>query len=154
MDIKNQFRIESLADPTAREPATKVYIDETCNDPSIIKNTANFDSTDKNVDNTRIVKVSSMPAVGKHLTVKYFVDQAIFNSVDEPILMRTNQDNDCNDFNRTNINSITLDTQANNKNQVITKSYVDHFHQENKRYQRDMVINSYKNSGDPVKKSK
>ena len=78
-----------------------------------------------------------MPAVGEHLTAKHYVDQAISNSLDEPILVGNNQDNDFNNCNLTNINSITLNTQAVNDNQFITKCYVDQFHQENERSRRD-----------------
>ena len=49
----------------------------------------------------------------------------------ESSLVRNNQDNDFNNYNLTNINSITLNTHAVIDNQVITKSYVDQFHQEN-----------------------
>ena len=70
-----------------------------------------------------------MPQVGSHLTAKLYVD----NAIDEASLVRNIQDNDSNNYNLTNINSITLNTQAVNDNQVITKIYVDEFHQENER---------------------
>ena len=38
------------------------------------------------------------------------------------------------------MNSITLSNQAVNENQVITKSDVDQFHQENERSRRDLEI--------------
>ena len=40
----------------------------------------------------------------------------------------------------TYINSITLNTQAFHNDQIITKSYVDQFHQESERYRRDLEI--------------
>ena len=73
------------------------------------------------------------------------------NAVDEPSLVRNNKDNDFGDYNLTNINSITLNTQAVNDNQVITKAYVDQFHQENKRSRRDLGIDFYNESSDIVK---
>ena len=51
----------------------------------------------------------------------------------------------------TNINSKTLNTQAVNENQVITKAYVDQFHQEIERSRRDMGIDFYDESNDLVK---
>ena len=48
--------------------------------------------------------------------------------------------------------SITLYTQAVNDNQVITKAYVDQFHQENERSRRDLGIEFYNVSSDIVKK--
>ena len=50
-----------------------------------------------------------------------------------------------------NINSITLNTQAVNDNEVITKAYIDQFHQENERSRRDLGIVFYDDSSDIVK---
>ena len=65
--------------------------------------------------------------VNYQLTPKINVD----NAIDEISLTRNNQGNDFNNHNLTNINSITLITQAVNINQVITKTYLDQFHQDN-----------------------
>ena len=73
------------------------------------------------------------------------------NAVDESSLVRNNQHNDFNNNNFTNIYSITLSTQAVNDNQVITKAYVDQFHQENEQSRRDLGINFYDESNDLVK---
>ena len=51
----------------------------------------------------------------------------------------------------TNISTITLKTQAVNDNQVITKLYVDQFHQENERSRRDLGLDFYNKSTDLVK---
>ena len=75
----------------------------------------------------------------------------INNTIDEVSLVRNNQDNDFNNNNLTNINSITLNKQAVNDNEVITKAYVDQFHQENERSRRDLGINFYNESSDLVK---
>ena len=80
-----------------------------------------------------------MPQIDSHLTAKLYVD----NSIDEPTIVRNNQDNDFNNYNLTNINSITLNTQAVNDNQVITKNHVDQFHQENERSRRDLGLSFY-----------
>ena len=78
---------------------------------------------------------------------KNYVD----NSIDEPSLVRNNQDNDLRNFNLTNINSITMNKQAKNDNEVITKAYVDQFHQENERSRRDVGLNFYNESNILVK---
>ena len=83
------------------------------------------------------------------MTAKLYVDNA---AVDEESLVRNNQENDFNNYNLTNINSITLNTQAVNDNQVITKAYVDQFHQENELYRRDLGIDFHDESNDSVKK--
>ena len=61
------------------------------------------------------------------------------------------QDNDFNNNNLTNINSITLKTQAVNDNQIITKAYVDQFHQEYDRSRRYLGIGFFDESSDIVK---
>ena len=78
---------------------------------------------------------------------KNYVD----NSIDESSLVRNNQDNNFSNNNLTNINSITLNTQAVNDNEVITKAYVDQFHQENERSRRDLGIDFYNESSHLVK---
>ena len=78
---------------------------------------------------------------------KKYVD----NSIDEISLVRNNRDNDFGNYNLTNINSITLNKQAENDNEVITKAYVDQFHQENERSRRDVGLDFYNESNNLVK---
>ena len=73
------------------------------------------------------------------------------NSIDEPSLVRNNQDNDFGNYNLTNNNSITLNKQAENDDEVITKAYVDQFHQQNERSRRDVGLDFYDESSDLVK---
>ena len=54
-------------------------------------------------------------------------------------------------YNLTNTNSITLNKQAENDNEVITKAYVDQFHQKNERPRRDLGVDFYNESNDLVK---
>ena len=52
IDLKNQFRIKNLPDPISiREAASKNYVDNLFNDPSIIKNTEHIDLNDRNIAN-------------------------------------------------------------------------------------------------------
>ena len=82
-----------------------------------------------------------------HLTAKLYVN----TEIDQLSLVRNKQDNDFKNNNLTNINSITLKTQAVNDNQVITKAYVNQFHQENERSRRDVGLDFYDESNDLVK---
>ena len=66
-------------------------------------------------------------------------------------LNRNYQTNDFNNSNSTNKNSITLNTQAVNDNQVFTKSYVDKFRNHNERNRRDLGLGFYNESNDLVK---
>ena len=54
-------------------------------------------------------------------------------------------------FNFTNISSFTLNTQAVNDNEVITKAYVDQFHREKERSRKDLPIDFFDELSDLVK---
>ena len=109
-----------------------------------MKNNTHTDLNDRNITNARFIQVNQ---VDSHLSANLNVD----NAIDEISLVRNNQDKDFNNYNLTNINSITLNKQAENDNEVITKSYVDQFHQENERSRRDLGIDFYNESSDIVK---
>ena len=70
------------------------------------------------------------------MTPKIFVDDA----VDTTTLVRNYENNDLNNFYLTIINSIALKTEVNNDNQVLTKSHVDQFQQENEKSRHDLEI--------------
>ena len=101
INLKNQFRIKNLPDPTNLQDA--------CN--------------------------------------KNYID----NAIDEDSIVRNNKDNDFGNYNSTKINSITLNKQAENDNEVITKSYVDQFHSNNDRNRRDLGLSFYNEEVDLVK---
>ena len=148
IDLKGQFRIKNLPDPISiREAASKNYVDNLFNDPSIVKNSEHIDLNDRNITNARFIQVNQWPQIDAHLTAKLYVD----TEIDQSSLVRNNQDNDFNNINLTNINSITLNTQAVNDNQVITKAYVDQFHNDNERNRRDVGLNFYNEEVDLVK---
>ena len=148
IDLKNQHRIKNLPDPISiREAASKHYVDNLFNDPSILKNTEHIDLNDRNITNVRFLQVNQWAQIDSHLTPKLYVD----TEIDQSSLVRKNQDNDFNNNNLTNKNSITLNKQAENDNEVLTKAYVDQFHQENERSRRDLGIDFYNESSDIVK---
>ena len=78
---------------------------------------------------------------------KNYVD----NSIDETSLIRNDKNNDFGNYNLTNINSITLNNQPINDNEVVTKSYVDQFYNDNERSRRDLGIDFYNESNILVK---
>ena len=87
IDLKNQYRIKNLPDPLSiREAASKNYVDNLFNDPSIIKNNAHIDQNDRNNTNASFIQVNQLPQIDSHLTAKLYVD----NSIDEPSLVRNN----------------------------------------------------------------
>ena len=149
IDLKNQFRINNLPDPISiREAASKNYVDNLFNDPSLIKNTAHLDlPNDRNITNARFIQVNQLPQIDSHLTAKLYVD----NAVDEITIVRNIKDNDFGNYNLTIIKSITLNKQAEIYNEVNTKAYVDQFHQENERSRRDVGLDFYNESSDLVK---
>ena len=148
IDLKNQFRIKNVPDPISiREAASKNYVDNLFNDPSIIKNKSHIDLNDRNITNARFIQVNQMPQIDSHLTAKLYVD----NEIDQQSVVRNNKDNDFGNYNLTNINSITLNKPAENDNEVITKAYVDQFHQEIERSRRDVGLSFYNEEADLVK---
>ena len=78
---------------------------------------------------------------------KNYVD-TLFN---DSSIIKNNKDNDFGNYNLSNINSITLNKEAENDNEVITKTYVDQFHNDNERNRRDLGLSFYNESGDLVK---
>ena len=148
IDLRNQYRIKNLPDPVSiREAASKNYVDNLLNDPSIVKNTAhNIDLNDGNITNAKFIHVNQLP-IDSHLTAKLYVD----NTLDEVSLVRNYHDNDFKNNNLTIVNSIIPNTQAVNDNQIIAKDYIDQFHQENERSRRDLGIDFYDESSDIVK---
>ena len=93
IDLKNQYRIKFLPDPISiREAASKSYVDDIFNDPSIMKNIIHVDFNDKNLNKIHSVKVNSFPTLEEQLTPKIFVDQAISNGVARSSLFRLEVD--------------------------------------------------------------
>ena len=73
------------------------------------------------------------------------------NAIDEPSLVRNNKDNDIINHNLTNINSVTLYTQAVNDNQDIIKAYVDQYHDDIERNRRNSGLAVFDEKVDLVK---
>ena len=114
-----------------------------------MKNAAHLDLNDRNFTNTRFKQVKQLPQNDSPLTAQLYVG----NAIDEISLVSINQNIFFNNDNVPIINSITLNTQAVNDIQVITKAYVDQFHQENERSRRDLEIDFYDESSDIKKYS-
>ena len=89
------------------------------------------------------------PAVNEHLNPKIYVDSA----TDKRSLNRNRQDDAFDNHNLTNIISITLNSEAVNDNQFITKAYKDRYHHENEQSRQKLSINFYDESNDLVKKN-
>ena len=140
LDLKSQYRFHNLADPISiREVCSKNYVD------NLFK--SDIDFNDVKLENPKFVKVNHQPAVNEHLTPKVYVD----TEINQPSLVRKYQDNDSGNYNLTNINTITLNKQAEIDNEVITKAYVDQFHSDNERNRRDLGTDFYDESSGLVK---
>ena len=87
--MKNLLQNKNLPDPiSVREPASIFFVDRLMSDLSMIRNTGHVDFNNEHLDNVRFVKVLSNPAVGEHLTAKFYIDEALSNSVGESSLLR------------------------------------------------------------------
>ena len=81
IDLKNQYRIKNIPDPISiREVASKNYVDNLFNDPSVVKNTEHIDLNDRNITNSRFIQVNQWPQIDSHLTAKLYVDTEIDQS--------------------------------------------------------------------------
>ena len=99
-----------------------------------------------------ITLVNSMPAVGEHLTAKYYVDNAIFYHVNEPSLLRLDPDEK---LKLDEQDSVFLNSTLTSPKTILelpTKSYVDSLH-ESCRIRRDLssVFNDQDNEFDNIK---
>ena len=99
------------------------------------------------ITNARFIQVHQLPQIDSHSTAKLHVD----NAIDKILLVRNNQDKGLNNYISTNMNSNTLNTQAENDKQVIMKAYLDQFHQEIEQSRRDFSIDFYDESSDSLK---
>ena len=126
---------------------TKSYVDRRIFEPSNIRNNAQVDFNDKNLDNVKFVK-----AVREHLTPKIFVDQNNFYHVDELSLLRLYP---IEELKLDEQASITLNSSLRSPKtikELPTKKYVDSL-QESSRNGRDLssVFNDHDNEFDNIK---
>ena len=135
IELKNQYRIKNLPDPTNIQHAcTKNYADKLFNDPSILKNTEHIDLSDRIITNARFIQVNQWPQIDSHLTSKLYVD----NAIDESSLIRLDPNAK---LNLDNQDSIILNSTLTSPKTVIeipTKGYIDSLHEENERSRRDL----------------
>ena len=106
-------------------------------------------NTEEDIDLKNQNRIKNLPdpiSIGEAAS-KNYVDN-LFN---DPSIIKNNKDNDFGNYSLTNINSITMNKQAENDNEVISKAYVDQFHQENEQSRRDLGIDCHNESNDLVK---
>ena len=136
--LKNKLRIKNLPDPISlRKTYSKKYVDNLFNDPSVIKNTAHVDFIDKNLNIVRFVKINAKPALEEQLTLKLYVDHAIYNIVDESSLLRINPDDKLGLNEQDSIVPNSTLTLPKTIIELPTKSYVDSLHDENEKNRTD-----------------
>ena len=59
---------------------------------STIKNSALVDFNDENLDNVRLLKVNILSVIGEQLRAELYVDNVLFNSVDESSFLKLDAD--------------------------------------------------------------
>ena len=100
IDLKNQFRIKNLPDTISiKEAASKNYVDNELNDPSIIKSNnphPDIDLNYKNIINVGLIEINCWPEYGDQVTSKLYVDNFVRKSVDESTLLRLDLDENLN----------------------------------------------------------
>ena len=126
IDLKNQYRIKNLPDPTnIQDACSKHYVDNLFNDPSIIKNNAHIDLHDRNITNARFIQVNQLPQIDSHLTAKLYVDNAISDSVDERSLLRLYPDALSKLYERGFVVLDSTETSPRTTMEIPTNDYVD-----------------------------
>ena len=140
IDLKNQYRIKSLTDPSStRQSGSKNYVDNLFNDLSIVKNSAHIVLNDRNITNARLIQ--------SHLTAKLYVD----TEIDQTSLLRL----DANEkLDLDNQDSITLNSTLTDPMTIIeipTKAYIDSLREENEQSRRDLGIDFNDESNDLLK---
>ena len=126
-DKKNQNRFKNLPDPISiKDACIKNNVINLFNDPSILKNTADVDFNDKNLDKVHSIKVSSFSALEEQLTPKTYVDQAISEGIDDSSsLLRLDPNEKLKLDERGFILLISTLTSPETVIELRTKSYVD-----------------------------
>ena len=123
INLKNQYRIKNIPDPISiTEVCSKKYVDNLFNDPSLIKNSSHIDLNDRNITNCRFLSVNQLPQIDSHLTAKFYVDNAISDSIDESSLLRLDTDE------KLTQDSIVLNSTLTSPKTIIelpTKNYID-----------------------------
>ena len=148
IDLKNQYRIKYLPDPISiREAASKNYVDNLFNDPSIVKNTEHIDLNDRNITKARFFQVNQLPQIDSHLTAKLYVD----NAIDQSSVLRLDPDETLDLDNQDSIIVNSTLTEPKTIIEIPTKAYIDSLHEENERSRRDLGIDFYDESSDLVK---
>ena len=84
VDMKYQCRIEKLPCPMEISDAvSKSHADRGLNHASMIRLTCQVEFNDKTLHIVLFNKVNCKPAVGNHITAKYYVDNAVSITVTE-----------------------------------------------------------------------
>ena len=129
IDLKNQCRNNILPDPiNTKEAASKNFVDNKLNDPSIIKSNNPHPDIDlyyKNSINVGLIEINRMPESEDQLTSNFYVDNLVRNSVDESISMRFDPDEKLNLNEQDSIPPNSTLTSPKTILEVPTKIYVD-----------------------------
>ena len=100
-----------------------------------MENTAHIDLNDTNNTNARFIQVNHVPQIDSHSTAKLYVD----HSIGEPSVVRNNKDINFKNNILLNKNSISLN-KLKIDDEVITKAYVDQFHNDNDKTRQVLGI--------------
>ena len=195
IDMKNQFKIKNLPNPSnLQDPTTKYYVDSKTNNfvpiseldnNSIVRNNKNNNFNGNTITGLESIYVNRDPQYDLELTTKQYTDKSIdefsllrlhkdeklqlagkdFITLESNLttpktllyiplntnLVRRDRDNDFDNHSLYNVSSISVTSQAVNDNELVSKAYVDSFHQENERTRRDVGLEFYDESNDLVK---
>ena len=142
LDVDNQdsiFLNSTLSTPkTTLEIPTKNYVDYNFNHPTIVKNTGHVDFNDKDIDNVRWIRVNEMPEFPNDLVPNLYVQNALRDILSYVTNLHeinrnkwdlssvfNDQDTELDNNKLTNLDSITVNRNANLDNELASKKYID-----------------------------
>ena len=138
IDLKNQYKIKNLPNPTnLYDACNKNYIDNIIDELSLVRNNKDNDFGNYRFTNIHSITLNNEPIHDNNVITKSYVDKFhtdnernrrdlgidFYNESSD--LVKNNQDNDFNDNKLTNINSITINNNPTDDNHVSNKNYFD-----------------------------
>ena len=116
---------------------SKVYVDNTINESTLVRNNQNNDFNNNNLTNINSITLNTQAVDDNQVITRAYVDQFhqenersrrdlgidFYNESSE--LVKNNQDNNLNDNKLTNITSITIKNNPTDDNHVSNKKYID-----------------------------
>ena len=133
----------------------KLYVDNSIDEPSLVRNNQDNDFNDKNLTNINSITLNTQAENDNEVITKAYVDQfhndnertrrdlglSFYN--EEVDLVKNNQDNDLNDKKLRNLDSITINRNPILYNEVSKKKNIDDQLNNNTKFMLNQTLEKY-----------